>query len=227
MKKVKDTSWAGCKVMMGAGDFLKSLVEFDKDGITEKQVNQIQKYMKDPAFNPISLQKISVAGAGLLKWVFAMVNYYSVAKEINPMRNAVKKAEMELSAAQKGLARVKKELKELAEMLDQLKVELEEATLEKNTLKEAADTMARQLAAAEKLINGLASEQTRWKGDMADLHANRANLLGDCLVTSSFLSYLGAFNFDFRQNLIINKYAHDKMSVSLRRVILTCLLVRC
>jgi len=143
------------------------------------------------------------------------------------MRNAVKKAEMELSAAQKGLARVKKELKELAEMLDQLKVELEEATLEKNTLKEAADTMARQLAAAEKLINGLASEQTRWKGDMADLHANRANLLGDCLVTSSFLSYLGAFNFDFRQNLIINKYAHDKMSVSLRRVILTCLLVRC
>jgi dynein heavy chain len=135
-----------------------------------------------------------------------MVNYYAVAKEINPMRNAVKKAEMELSAAQKGLTRVKKELTELAEMLDELKVDLEKATLEKNTLKEAAETMARQLAAAEKLINGLASEQTRWKKDMADLQANRANLLGDCLVTSSFLSYLGAFNFDFRKKLIVNQY---------------------
>jgi dynein heavy chain len=41
---------------------------------------------------------------------------------------------------------------------------------------------------------------------MADLQANRANLLGDCLVTSSFLSYLGAFNFDFRKKLIVNQY---------------------
>ena len=27
------------------------------------------------------------------RWVYAMFNYYNVAKEINPMRNAVKRAE--------------------------------------------------------------------------------------------------------------------------------------
>jgi len=209
LKKQKDTSWGGAKAMMGAGNFLKSLIEFDKDGINDKQIGQIKKYMTDAQFNPVSLKKISTAGAGLLKWVFAMVNYYSVAKEINPMRNAVKKAEMELSAAQKGLARVKKELTELAEMLDTLKQDLGTATAEKNQLKKAADTMARQLAAAKKLINGLASEQTRWKQDMDDLHNNRTMLLGDCLVTSSFLSYLGAFNFDFRQHLIREKWQVD------------------
>ena len=99
LKKQKDTSWGGAKAMMGAGNFLKSLLEFDKDGINDKQVGQIKKYMADPQFNPVSLKKISTAGAGLLKWVFAMVNYYSVAREINPMRNAVKKAEMELRYA--------------------------------------------------------------------------------------------------------------------------------
>jgi hypothetical protein len=32
----------------------------------------------------------------ICRWVYAMFNYYSVAKEINPMRNAVKKAEQVL-----------------------------------------------------------------------------------------------------------------------------------
>ena len=170
LKQQKDTSWAGAKAMMSQGNFLKSLLEFDKDTIKDKQITQIKKYMTDSQFNPNSLKKISTAGAGLLKWVFAMVNYYAVAKEINPMREAVKKAEMELSQAQKGLARVKKELLELAEMLEKLKQDLATATQEKNELKEQADTMARQLTAAEKLIKGLSSEQTRWKLDMESLN---------------------------------------------------------
>jgi dynein heavy chain len=149
LKKQKDTSWAGAKIMMGQGGFLNSLLDYDKDSMNDKQVAQIKKYMSDAQFNPTSLIKISKAGAGLLKWVFAMVNYYAVAREINPMRAAVKKAEMELSAAQKGLARVKKELAELAEMLEKLKEDLGKATKEKNELKEAAETMARQLAAGD------------------------------------------------------------------------------
>ena len=124
LKKQKDTSWAGAKVMMSQGNFLQSLITFDKDGITDGQIKQIKKYMSDSQFTPTGLLKISKAGAGLLKWVFAMVNYYGIAKEINPMRAAVKNAEMELGQAQKGLARVKKELAELADMLEKLKNDL-------------------------------------------------------------------------------------------------------
>jgi hypothetical protein len=40
---------------------------------------------------------------------------------------------------------------------------LQTATAEKETLKATADKMQRQLEAAEKLINGLSSEQTRWR----------------------------------------------------------------
>ena len=32
--------------------------------------------MKDPKFTVDDIKSISTAGAGLLKWVFAMVNYY-------------------------------------------------------------------------------------------------------------------------------------------------------
>ena len=32
--------------------------------------------MKDPKFTVDDIRSVSTAGAGLLKWVFAMVNYY-------------------------------------------------------------------------------------------------------------------------------------------------------
>eukprot|EP00961_Rhodomonas_salina_P116295 1565078-Rhodomonas_salina.1 len=196
--------------MMSDSKFLRSLVEFDKDALKDKEVNQVLKYMKDPKFNPQELKNISTAGAGLLKWVYAMVNYYNVAKEINPMRNAVKKAEQELTKAQKDLTKVKKELLELSETLDELKQGLEKATAEKEDLKQSADRMQRQLTAAEKLINGLGSEQTRWAEDINVLRQNFVNLLGDCLMTSSFLSYLGAFSFEFRTKLMDERWQPDQ-----------------
>jgi dynein heavy chain len=38
VRNLKDVSWTGAKSMMADPGFLKSLVEFDKDGLTEKQV---------------------------------------------------------------------------------------------------------------------------------------------------------------------------------------------
>ena len=38
LRNLKDVSWAGAKAMMSDGNFLRSLVDFDKDGLSEKQV---------------------------------------------------------------------------------------------------------------------------------------------------------------------------------------------
>lgn len=38
LRGLKDVSWAGAKSMMADGNFLRSLVDFDKDSLTEKQV---------------------------------------------------------------------------------------------------------------------------------------------------------------------------------------------
>ena len=37
LKNVKDVSWKGAKAMMTDPQFLRSLIEFDKDGITDRQ----------------------------------------------------------------------------------------------------------------------------------------------------------------------------------------------
>ena len=38
LKNLKDVSWAGAKAMMADTGFLKGLVEFDKDSLSDKQV---------------------------------------------------------------------------------------------------------------------------------------------------------------------------------------------
>lgn len=51
--------------------------------------------------------------------------------------------------------------------------------------------MERRLLAAERLIAGLSSEKERWAADIKALEAAREQLVGDCLLCSSFLSYTG------------------------------------
>lgn len=67
LKNLKDVSWTGAKSMMTDPGFLKSLVEFDKDGLTEKQVKRVKtEYMKDPSFTYDNIRNVSTAGAGAI-----------------------------------------------------------------------------------------------------------------------------------------------------------------
>ena len=64
LKGGKDTSWNGAKVMMSEGNFLKSLVEFDKDSLSDKQVRNMA-----PATNHTSMSFVCHGlGYGKLHW---------------------------------------------------------------------------------------------------------------------------------------------------------------
>jgi len=58
-----------------------------------------------------------------------------------------------------------------------------------------------QLANAAKLIGGLGGEEIRWKQTVEDLTVSYVNLVGDVLVSSGTISYLGPFTFDFRTKI--------------------------
>jgi dynein heavy chain len=202
LRGLKDISWKGAKAMMADARFLSSLIEFDKDGITEKQMKALKDYFRDPKLTIEELMSISTAGAGLLRWVCAMMNYNNIAKTVNPKRQAVAAAEKNLKAAMKELERIKVEVAGLNAQLAKLSEQFSASTAEAQELKAKADLMEKRLEAARRLIAGLDSERTRWTKEMEDLAATRERLLGDCLLSSSFLSYTGAFTFDFRKKMV-------------------------
>lgn len=58
-----------------------------------------------------------------------------------------------------------------------------------------------KLNAAEKLVNGLAGENMRWKQNVKELSEYIKSVIGDALLASAFVSYIGAFSARLRRNL--------------------------
>ena len=56
-----------------------------------------------------------------------------------------------------------------------------------------------KLTRAETLIGGLGGEKTRWMQAAKDLTHQYDNLIGDILLSSGIIAYLGAFTAVFRQ----------------------------
>ena len=46
----------------------------------------------------------------------------------------------------------------------------------------------------------------RWNHELEELKKRRVRLLGDCLLSSAFLSYAGAFSWEFRYRMIMDDW---------------------
>ena len=201
-----DEDWAGAKKMLANGRLLDLLKTYAKEKLTEKMVRGVRKYYKNSALTMENMAKVSKAGLGLFTWVNAIVKYYDVAKDVEPLRARVRDME-------KAQGKTEKELAQLRQMLDVLQTQLEKlgadysvANGELTELQTKASVMEKRLQAANKLITGLTGERSRWTADIEVLKGNKVKLVGDCLMAASFLSYSGAFTRDFRHELIYVKF---------------------
>ena len=109
------------------------------------------------------MKEISKAGAGLLKFVWAIVGYCDVAKTIKPKREKVAKLERNYMLSKRELEKIEREVTAIEALLKSLGEKYEEAMKEKANLQEEANIMERRLIAADKLISGLGSEKIRYE----------------------------------------------------------------
>ncbi len=55
---------------------------------------------------------------------------------------------------------------------------------------------------ATRLISGLAGEKMRWEETVKDLELQIGFLVGDCLLAAAFLSYMGPFLSEYREEVL-------------------------
>ncbi|CAI6373183.1 unnamed protein product [Macrosiphum euphorbiae] len=206
-KVPKDRSWKACKVMMSKVDgFLDSLVHYDKEHIHPDVVKAIQPYLKDPEFNPDLIAAKSSAAAGLCKWVINIMKFNDVWQVVEPKRRARDQANEELSAARNKLMELRNMIIELERKQKILTDEFEGAVAEKTNCQNQADETSMRIDLANRLVNGLASENVRWKESVSTLQKSLQTLPGDTLMVSAFVSYVGYFTKMYRQELIQNAW---------------------
>ena len=157
----------------------------------------------------------SKAAGGLFEWVLSVNECYDVFKEVEPMRDNVKKLEKKAKESQDKLDSTQQKLEALNEKLRALNIIKEEKSSELNILQTKADEMTRKLNAAAKLITGLGSEQRRWTSDMENFKEDKIKLVGDCLTASAFLSYCGPFNFILRKRMLFDHWKTNLIELAL------------
>eukprot|EP00064_Thunnus_orientalis_P003474 superscaffoldBa00000283_g3483 len=208
-KVPKDRSWKAAKVMMAKVDaFLDSLINFNKENIPEACLKAIQPYLQASVskFQPDLVASKSYAAAGLCSWVLNIVKFYEVYCEVEPKRQALSKANAELAAAQEKLAAIKSKINHLNENLAKLTAKFEKATADKLKCQQEAESTARTISLANRLVGGLASENVRWAEAVENFRKQERTLCGDVLLITAFISYLGYFTKRYRLQLMDNTW---------------------
>ncbi|XP_024136867.1 dynein heavy chain 10, axonemal isoform X4 [Oryzias melastigma] len=209
LRSKREINWISAKKMMSEAGFLHSLMKMDCDSISNSQISTIKDFLKSLQTSVEEMQAISKAGSGILKFVESFISYWDVAKEVKPKRDQVERLEKEFLQSKAELERIQNDLNNMQRESSSLKGKYEDAVLEKELQLEEAKLMERRLSAADKLVLGLTFESERWTKDLEHLKQQHACLLGDCLIAAAFLSYAGAFSWDFRTNMVYDKWTQD------------------
>ena len=209
-KKIEDY-WGPSKTLLSDMKFLENLKAYDKDNISPAVMKAIRgKYIDNPEFDPDKIRSASSAAEGLCKWCRALEIYDRVAKTVAPKKEALKTAESELAATMASLKEKQQTLKAVEERMAKLEVTFKEMVLKKDRLEKEVDNVSKQLIRAELLIGSLGDEKDRWTQCAADMSARLIALLGDVLISSGSVAYLGTFIKSFRDDCVASWSARLK-----------------
>lgn len=111
-KIFEENWWLTSTKYMSEKDFLKQLIEFDRDNIPNDIITKIRKqFINDPDFKPVWVREASVAAEGLCLWVRALDEYDKVNKFVTPKWQKAKEAEEKYKVTMEGLWLKQAELK--------------------------------------------------------------------------------------------------------------------
>ncbi|XP_054262356.1 dynein axonemal heavy chain 1-like [Macrosteles quadrilineatus] len=195
--------WEPGRLMLGdPGAFLSSLVNFDKENMSEALIQKLEPYIKNPNFQPAKIITVSKACTSLCMWVHAIYKYFFVYQAVAPKKAALSVATAKLQATEAVLAVAKAKMKEVMDGLAILEEKLQETMDRKNELEANSKLCEDRLNRAFRLVNGLSDERTRWIQTIEDIKANMETLVGDILISAGCVAYMGPFTDKYRRQLL-------------------------
>lgn len=132
-------SWSESLKVMSSGGFLPGLLNFPKDSINEETVELMQPYLAMEDYNLETAKRVCGDVAGLLSWTCAMSTFYTVNKEVLPLKANLIVQEAKLTAANKDLAQAQAQLDEKERELQLVQREYDKAMAEKQALMDDAE----------------------------------------------------------------------------------------
>lgn len=196
--------WADLRRFIRKDDFISSVVNFDSQKLTARQRATIQTNYVENAeeFEYEKVNRASKACGPLYKWVVSQLSYTAILHKIQPLREEVQTL-IEKSAD------LRKSYESAKATIDALEVRIESYKHEYASLINEAQIITNDMAQVNKkversvaLLNNLLHESERWEAGSNDFDTQMKTLVGDTLLCSGFLTYVGFLDFQQRKILV-------------------------
>ncbi|KAM3182197.1 hypothetical protein ACTXT7_012865 [Hymenolepis weldensis] len=196
------TDWATAKTVLGDSNFLKKLVEYPKDDISDSLLKRLQKYVENPDFEPAVIEKVSKACKSLCMWVRALEMYACAYRTVEPKRKRLAEATKEMDIMVANLRAKQASLKGIEDKIAELQATYDKSVAEKKALEHNLALTAARLKRAAKLTTALSSEQEHWRESIEKYEGRLGNVVGDVFIAAACVTYYGAFTMEFRDSLL-------------------------
>ena len=143
----------------------------------------------------------SFAAANIASWAVNCFKYNRIYVKVKPLMDSLEASRATKAAAEASLANALATVAAVEANLASLEVQFKTAIQEKREVEEMAEKCNIKLGLAHRLIGGLSSEGKRWGEEIQVLRFNLSLLVGNVLISSAFVSYIGAFNVEYRTKL--------------------------
>eukprot|EP00937_MAST-01D_sp_MAST-1D-sp2_P001625 g1625.t1 len=201
-KEFKNHKWDRAKKMMAQVDqFKQKLQAYDGRTIPEDIIKKIAPIVEDEEFTPEFFATKSAAAANLATWIVNIYGFNRIYVKVKPLMDSLAEAQASKAAADSAKAAAQAEVAEVQAQLQELEETFKQATAEKQEVEEQAAACNARLDLANRLVGGLSSENERWGKEIDTLNIKLSLLVGDSMLAGAFVSYIGAFNSEFRVRL--------------------------
>ena len=190
---IYDTSWNSMKAFLSKRGVKEEICQFDVRNLSKDARRAVEEFVesRSKSFEPAIAKRASVAAAPLASWVVSILKYCRVIESITPLEKEQNTLTRNLDNSDVRLRQLDKALSEISKNISNMKSRFEKLTEEAAKLKLDVEATQETIQSAENLVNKLDGEQVRWTNQKTILEAKKDILLPQCLLASSYVTFLG------------------------------------
>lgn len=205
----KKVEWADIRKYLSKADFIPSIINFDADNLSPKQIKEVTENYLDgnPDLTVEAVTRSSKACGPLYRWAESQIKYSTIYNNVQPLREEVVRLEEEAKIAKENKERIEAEVEELETSIGQYKADYASLIRDVEALKSEMEKTETKISRAESLLKSLGHESQRWAKSSELFQTIMRSLVGDALLMAGFLTYSGFFDFHSR-SLMMKKWRH-------------------
>ncbi|KAK0418155.1 hypothetical protein QR680_013403 [Steinernema hermaphroditum] len=183
--------WPKGQKMLSDIHFMSRIRTFPRDSIPTHTMRTIRRnYLSRPEFDADNMKAVSLAAEGLCLWIRALDVYNTISKVVEPKKERLRRAELQVKQHLKLLDNRRKALQEVTERLQKLSDSFSQMSQRKQDLSTQILNCQVKMGRAEKLVGALGGERERWNGRIEELGEEYLVHTENTLTAAFLIEYL-------------------------------------